>query len=36
MKLIKKLIVLAFWEKDGVTALEDGLDTAGEDPEIYV
>ena len=29
MKLIKKLIVSAFWEKDGVTALEDGLDTAG-------
>ena len=29
MKLIKKLIVLAFWEKDGVTALEDGLDMTG-------
>ena len=29
MKLIKKLIVSAFWEKDGVTALEGGLDTAG-------
>ena len=29
MKLIKKLIVSAFWEKDGVTGLEDGLETAG-------
>ena len=29
MKLIKKLIVSAFWEKDGVTAPENGLNTAG-------
>ena len=29
MKLIKKLIVSAFWKKDGVTGLEDGLDTVG-------
>jgi len=29
MKLIKKLIVSAFWEKDSVTDLEGDLDTAG-------
>ena len=29
MKLIKKLIVSAFWEKDGVIGLEGSLDTAG-------
>ena len=29
MKLIKKLIVLVFWEKDGVTGLEDSLEMAG-------
>ena len=29
MKLIKKLIVLEFWEKNSITALENGLDTAG-------